>query len=132
VKIGKLANVKIKKIMTEELINNNPILKLTLDFSIKIVKYCDELQNNKKFVIAHQLLKPGTSIGANSFEAQNAESKADFIHKFKIAAKEAEETQYWLIICQHSNGYPDTKELLEKLNEINKVIGSILKSSKTK
>jgi four helix bundle protein len=117
--------------MTEEKINNNPILKLTLDFSISIVCYCDTLQENRKFVIANQLLRSATSIGANSFEAQNAESKADFIHKFKIAAKEAEETQYWLLICQNSNGYPDTKELLEKLNEINKIIGSILKSSKS-
>lgn len=53
----------------------------------------------KKFVIAKQLLKSGTSIGANSVEAQNAESKADFIHKIKIAAKEADETQYWLLLC---------------------------------
>jgi four helix bundle protein len=119
--------VKIKKIMTEELINNNPILKLTLEFSIKIVKYCDALQENKKFVIANQLLKSGTSVGANSFEAQNAESKADFIHKFKIAAKEAEETQYWLLICKHSKNYPDTTILINKLNEI---IGSIIKTTK--
>ncbi len=118
--------------MTEELINSNPILKLTLEFSINIVSYCEVLQEHKKFVIANQLLKRGTSIGANSFEAQNAESKADFIHKFKIAAKEAEETQYWLLICKHCNNYPDTKDLINKLNEINKIIGSILKSSKTK
>jgi four helix bundle protein len=122
-----LENVKIKKIMTEELINNNPILKLTLEFSIKIVKYCDALQENKKFVIANQLLKSGTSVGANSFEAQNAESKADFIHKFKIASKEAEETQYWLLICKHSKNYPDTTILINKLNEI---IGSIIKTTK--
>jgi four helix bundle protein len=76
------------------------------------------------------LLKSGTSIGANSFEAQNAESKADFIHKFKIAAKEAEETQYWLIICDYSKSYPDCKHLIVQLESIHKILGSILKTAK--
>ena len=74
----------------------------------------------------------GTSIGANAMEAQNAESKADFIHKMKIAAKEAEESQYWLWLCESSNGYPECKALQSKLEEINKVLGKILMSSKMK
>ena len=65
----------------------NRIVNLTLNFAIEIVKYCELLEENKKYVIAKQLLKSGTSIGANVREAQNAESKLDFIHKFKIAAK---------------------------------------------
>ena len=77
----------------------NVIIKLTFQFALEIVKYCEDLQSNKKFVIANQLLKSRTSIGANIREAQNAESKADFIHKFKIAAKEIEETTYWLELC---------------------------------
>ena len=52
----------------------------------------------RSILLSNQLFRSGTSIGANSFEAQNAESKADFIHKIKIAAKEADETQYWLIL----------------------------------
>jgi len=73
---------------------DNVIIKLTFQFALDIIKYCEILQENKKFVIANQLLKSGTSIGANIREAQNAESKADFIHKFKISAKEIEETTY--------------------------------------
>ena len=81
-------------------------------------------------MVARQLLKSATSIGANAMEAQNAESKADFVHKIKIAAKEADETQYWLMLCEHSPGFPDTEGLTEKLDAINKLLGSILRTSK--
>jgi four helix bundle protein len=116
--------------MQNELIQKKPILKLSIEFSVAIAEYCELLHEKKKFVIAQQLLKSGTSIGANSFEAQNAESKADFIHKFKIAAKEAEETQYWLLACSQLSTYPDCSHLVPKLEEIHKILGSILKSSK--
>jgi len=75
---------------------DNLIIKLTFQFALEIIEYCEVLQEDKRFIIANQLLKSGTSIGANIREAQNAESKADFIHKFKISAKEIEETIYWL------------------------------------
>ena len=81
---------------------DNVIVNKTIDFSLAIINYCEVLEQNKKFVIAKQLLRSATSIGANVFEAQNAESKADFIHKIKIAAKEASETLYWLILCERS------------------------------
>ena len=70
----------------------NLIVKLTLEFALDIISFSELLEENKKFVIARQLLKAGTSIGANAREAQNAESKLDFIHKMKIAAKDADET----------------------------------------
>ena len=73
---------------------DNPILKLTFEFSIQVVLYCESLEEKRKYVISKQLLKSGTSIGANIREAQNAESKLDFIHKIKIALKELEETEY--------------------------------------
>jgi len=63
-------------------------------------------------------------------EAQNAESKADFIHKMKMAAKEAEETQYWLLLCQYSKTYPDCLDLLFKLKEIHRLLGKILSTAK--
>lgn len=113
-------------------INSNPILKLTFEFSLMIIEYCSLLETERKFVIANQLLKSGTSIGANTMEAQNAESKADFIHKFKIAAKESEETQYWLLLCKFAPQLPDCDELLTKLEEIQKIISSIISSSKDK
>lgn len=118
--------------MKKEVFENNPILKLTFDFSLMIIEYCETLEANRQYVLARQLLKSGTSIGANCMEAQNAESKADFIHKMKIAAKEAEESQYWLWLCDYSKNYPDCKALIEKLEDINKVLGKILSTAKAK
>ena len=74
--------------------NENLIVKLTIEFAMEIIEYTELLEEHKKYVIARQLLRSGTSIGANVHEAQNAESKEDFIHKMKIAAKEADETEY--------------------------------------
>lgn len=109
---------------------DNLILTLTLDFAVDIMLYAEELEAKRKFVIANQLLKSGTSIGANVREAQNAESKADFIHKFKVSAKEVEETEYWLILCQRSPTYPDPAHLQEKLASIKRIISKIIISSK--
>ena len=94
---------------------DNMIVNLTLEFSLKIIEYSEILEESRKYVIARQLLKSGTSIGANVREAQNAESKADFIHKLKIAAKEADETEYWLTLCELSEKYPKPLDLKEKL-----------------
>lgn len=74
-------------IMNNDAINKNPVLKLSFESSLSIVSFCEILQQKKKFVLARQLSRSGASIGENVIEAQNAESKTDFIHKFKIAAK---------------------------------------------
>ncbi|WP_297822346.1 four helix bundle protein [Segetibacter sp.] len=116
----------------KELFDNNPILKLLVDFALMVIEYCKGLESANGYTVARQLLKCGTSIGANATEAQNAESKADFIYKMKIAAKEAEESQYWLWRCQYSKGYPDSILLQNKLEDINKVLGKILAASKGK
>src|SRR5215213_6213891 len=118
--------------MQRELIENNAILKLTLDFSLLVIDYCESLIEIKKFIISNQLLRSGTSIGANAMEAQNSEIKADFIHKIKIAAKEADETQYWLLLCEYAAQYPDCKHLFSKLEEIQKVLNKILGTAKRK
>lgn len=91
-----------------------------------------EIKELRKYVISNQLLKSGTSIGANVREAQNCESKADFIHKFKIAAKEADETEYCLLLCKYSENYPFEESLLEEIKEIQKIINSITNTSKSK
>lgn len=111
---------------------NNVILKLTFNFSIKIIKYTEMLESEKRYTIARQLLKSGTAIGALAREAQNSESVSDFIHKFKIAAKEMDETEYWLELCQTSYHHAEVKELLEMLNEISKIVTKIISSSKNK
>jgi four helix bundle protein len=110
----------------------NPVLNLSLNFALLVIDYCEKLCAEKKFVIAQQLLKSGTSIGANVMEAQNAESKADFIHKMKLASKEAGETQYWLLLCENSHYYPSALTLLEKLEEVNRIITRIISTSKRK
>jgi four helix bundle protein len=114
--------------MNEE--KENLILKLTFDFSLKIIDFCEQLDEIRKFALSNQLLKAGTSIGANANEAQNAESKADFIHKLKIAAKEMDETEYWLLLCQYSPRLPDPGDLLSDLTTIKKVINRIIGTSK--
>ena len=116
--------------MKKELFEKNPILKLSFDFSLLVMDYCELLNSDRRFIISNQLLRSGTSIGANVMEAQNAESKADFIHKMKIAAKEGEESQYWLWLCQYAKLYPDCSQLQQKLEEINKVLGKIISTSK--
>ena len=118
--------------MRKQLIETNPLLKKSIEFSLAVIEYCEKLEVEKKFILAPQLLRSATSIGANSMEAQNPESKADFIHKIKIAAKEADETQYWLTLCDYSKSYPDCKPLLDKLEEVTKIIGKILTTSKRK
>jgi len=108
----------------------NVIVDLTLKFSLKIIDYCETLEEKRKYVIARQLLRSGTSIGANVREAQNAESKNDFIHKLKIAAKEADETEYWLTLCKLSKDYPFSDDLLLDIESIIKVLSKIISSSK--
>ena len=89
----------------------NVIVEKSLDFSVEIIKFCELLENQKKYVVARQLLRSGTSIGANVFESQHAESRADFIHKMKIAIKESNETYYWLLVCERSKSYPSQPDL---------------------
>ena len=110
----------------------NIIVSKTIDFALEIISFCEILEQNRKFVIANQLLKSGTSIGANVHEAQNAESRVDFIHKIKIAAKEIEETKYWLILCEKSPNYPFEPTLKSKINEIGLIVYKIISSSKSR
>ncbi|MCO5936097.1 four helix bundle protein [Mucilaginibacter sp. RB4R14] len=84
----------------------NLIVELTFNFSLKIIAFTEVLESQKNFNLANQLFRSGTSIGANVREAQGAESKVDFRHKCKIAYKEAQETEYWLMLCKHVENYP--------------------------
>jgi four helix bundle protein len=108
----------------------NLIVDLSFEFALKIIAFVEILEKDKKFVVAKQLLKSGTSIGANVKESQGCESKSDFIHKLKIAAKEAEETEYWLSLCQYAENYPFQEGLLESLDSIKRVLSKIISSSK--
>ena len=111
----------------------NIIEKKSFDFAIRIVKLYKYLCNNKKeYVLSKQVLRSGTSIGANVAEAQQAQSKADFISKLSIALKETTETKYWLRLLNATNylNQSDIKSLLDDCIEIEKILTSILRSSK--
>ena len=109
---------------------DNLVLNLSFDFALDIIAYTESLEGRKKYNMANQLFRSGTGIHANIREAQNAESKADFIHKMKIAAKEAEETEGWLLLCEHAPLYPEAKEQLTKLVSILKLLNKIIGTSK--
>ena len=109
---------------------DNLILNLTFTFALDIIAYSEELVSLKKFNMANQLFRCGTSIHANIREAQNAESKSDFIHKMKISAKEAEETEGWLLLCKNSPSYPEPTPLIGKLNSILRLLNKIISTAK--
>jgi four helix bundle protein len=109
---------------------DGPIVVKSVDFSISIITYCDLLNGKKRFIIANQLLKSGTSIGANVFEAQHAESRLDFMHKMKIALKEANETLYWLTLCQKMDDLIVSNDILKGLNELMAILSKIIITSR--
>ncbi|MAZ72045.1 MAG: four helix bundle protein [Flavobacteriaceae bacterium] len=111
----------------------NLIVDKTFSYALEIIDYTETIRSLHKYEMAAQLFKSGTSIGANTCEAQNAESNADFIHKFKTAAKEADETGYWVRLCKASRHYPDPPTKLKtELEAIIRIISKIISSSKKK
>lgn len=112
---------------------DNIVKTKSFDFAIRIVKLYQYLCTDKKeFILSKQLLRSGTSIGAMIREAEHTESKNDFIHKFSIAQKEANEALYWLELLKATD-YLNEKEF-ENINNnatsILKLITSILKTTK--
>lgn len=108
----------------------NLILDLSFSFALRIIEFCEALEKEKKYVLAKQLFKAGTSIGANVREAQRPHSKADFAAKIIIALKEAEETEYWLLLCLHSKNYPNPDILLATIDSIIKILSKIASSTR--
>ncbi len=111
---------------------NNELVKFSVDLSIMIVGYYKWLNDEmKEFVMSKQILRSGTSIGANIHEAQYAISKADFISKMQIALKEASETEYWLIVLEKT-GYFDEKfnPIKENCRSIKRMLIATLNTSR--
>ena len=102
----------------------------TFQFSIRIVRLCSYISNRHRElkVLANQLLKSGTSIGANVEEAQAGQSKADFLAKYHISLKEARETGYWLRLLMASESVPKERllDILRECEEISKILGTSL------
>ena len=115
--------------------NNNVIEEKSFDFAVRIVKLYRHLNNKKKeFTLSKQLLRSGTSIGANVTEAQKAQSSADFNAKMNIALKEANETEYWIKLL-HKTEYLDDKEfnsIFADIKELIAILVSICKKTNTR
>ena len=113
----------------------NVISEKSLKFAVRIVKFyqylCDE---KKEYVLSKQVLRSGTSIGANVSESRNAQSDADFINKLNIALKEADETQYWLELLRLSGIISEESfdSLNNDLKELIAILVSVIKTMKTK
>jgi four helix bundle protein len=108
----------------------NIILSKTINFSVGIKNYCNSLYSKRESIIANQLIRCGLAFGANISEAQQAESRSDFIHKMKIASTEASETMYWLCVCEKTDTYGFQTELKNELNQIIAILSKIIISAK--
>ena len=90
--------------------SENPIVDLSFNFGVRIVKFYKYLTTKNVYVLSKQILRCGTSIGANVHESIHAQSKADFISKMNIALKEADETDYWLRLLWKSEIIEEEEE----------------------
>lgn len=112
----------------------NVIKEKSFQFAVEIVNLYKTLVERKEFVLSKQLLRAGTSIGANIREAEHAQSKADFIHKLSISLKEANETDYWIDLLAETKFISDEEycKINHKIIEILKLLTSIINTSKNK
>ncbi|MGK7878497.1 MAG: four helix bundle protein [Crocosphaera sp.] len=113
--------------------SKNTVKDKSFDFAIRMVNLYKYLTSEKKeYVLSKQLLRSGTAIGALVRESEHAESKADFIHKMSIALKEANETEYWILLL-YKTEYFDEKafnSLIHDIVEILKLLTTIIKTAK--
>lgn len=105
------------------------ISQRTFDFAIQVIQLSDMLEKRRRFVLANQLLRSGTSIGANVREATAAESRKDFIHKMSVASKEARETLYWLQLTELAEA--DVPHLAARIAEVTSIVNILTKIVKT-
>ena len=112
---------------------HNAIDEKSFHFAVRIVKLCKYLQENKKeYILSKQLMRSGTSIGANITESQQAQSRADFISKLNIALKEAVETNYWLRLLQATDYLSDSEyvSMIGDCKELEKLLTAIIKTTR--
>lgn len=115
--------------MSENIVKNK-----SFAFAVRVVNFYKILIERKEFVMSKQLLRSGTSVGANIREAVNGQSKADFIHKLSISQKECDESMYWLELLKTTN-YINEKEFTSMNDdavELLKIIRSIIITTKAK
>ena len=118
--------------MSNDYDKDNIVLKKSFDFALEIIELYKILKSKNEFVISKQLLRSGTSIGANVEEANAAQSKKDFATKMSIASKEARETRYWLRLLNKSKLVEyDYKNYLNKIDELIRIITAIVKTAQS-
>jgi four helix bundle protein len=110
----------------------SPTRKKSREFALSIISLYQQMRDEREFVISKQLLRCGTSIGANVEEAIAAESRRDFLHKMAIASKEARETVYWLGLLDESHLVADldVSSHLEQAQELVRLLTSIVKTTR--
>ncbi|WP_008312248.1 four helix bundle protein [Leptolyngbya sp. PCC 6406] len=108
------------------------IQKKSFEFALRIICLYKKLQSQKEFVLSKQLLRSGTSIGANVEEATAAQSRRDFLSKMSVASKEARETKYWLRLLQESDlASIDFQSEISQVDELIRILTAIVKTTKT-
>jgi len=111
-------------------VKDNPVKDKSFQFALEIISLYKYLTTQKnEYVLSKQLLRSGTSIGANIEEALSSQSKKEFIEKLNISLKEARETSYWLRLL-NASGYIQKNDLIEKSEELSKILTSIIISTK--
>ncbi len=117
--------------MNSEVKKENVILKKSFEFALNIIEVYRNLNAEKEFILSKQLLRSGTSIGANVNESISAVSRKDFLNKLSISLKEARETKYWLLLLDKSKlTKQNFNNLLEDIEEIIKILSAITKTTK--
>ena len=113
---------------------SNMVLKKTFNFFVNSIEVYRTLIAKSEYVLSKQFLRAATSIGANVREAQRAQSKKDFLAKMYIALKEADETEYWILLLIETGFIENDlgNEILNKCREISKILNSIIKTTKKK
>ncbi len=111
---------------------NNVIVEKSYKLALDVIKVYSELKSQNEFDLSRQLLRAGTSIGANIQEAQSAQSRKDFIHKLSIAQKESKETIYWINLLKDSSilELQKANRILIQAREVDKILASILITTK--
>jgi len=115
--------------------SENIIQVKSFEFAVAIVETCKSLITDKReFVLSKQLLRSGTSIGANISEAARGESRKDFVHKFKISRKEANETLYWLKLLGVTNylQLEISAKLIQQCEELLRILTAIIRTIEKK
>lgn len=117
--------------MMKPMKTTGPLQEKSYRYALDVVLFCKRLvEERREFVLSKQLLKSGTSVGANIEEAQQAQSRNDFVSKLSIALKEGYESRFWLRLI-HDSGYDDLRQISALTVQVDAIISMLVRSIKT-